>query len=591
MGSLSSESKQSDTRFALFKNILKHGKLSGIWIPVRAKITVPFLIVAVTMAAVIAFVLYQIVFENIDQRFNTQLVESGKLASDWMVQEENARLANLRILSYTSGVGDALQAKDAESLRKATLGFAVGNQEDAVEFLDTQGNLVLSMRHRPGSLYLEDYVFSTGGTINYRQWSFVDQVVTGVTDVLGNKFAGIARAPWGDYFYVSGPVYSSSNKLAGVVLVGEGMSTLVHKMRQDIGSQVTIFDLNGKPIASTFASPELTSANVAAVLDNQNTSSLRRDDNLTFNGINYGEILGPWMVRKNQNLGLIGTAIPKNLLIQTSTTIRIQLAFLVGICLFLVLIMGGTIADLITRPLLGLVKASREVARGNLGVNVKPQSNDEIADLTESFNQMIASIQQSHQDLLDAYENTLEGWSRAVNLKDNDTDQHMHNVVDLTLQLAKKMGYQGDDLIQIQRGAMLHDVGKIGIPDTILKKPGLLTSEERIEMQKHPQFAYEMLYPIKYLRAALDIPTYHHEKWDGSGYPNGLKGEEIPEIARIFAIVDVWDAMTSDRVYRKAIPEEVVVKYIYDNRGTHFDPRIAGIFLAMIGKTQDFSGE
>jgi putative nucleotidyltransferase with HDIG domain len=204
--------------------------------------------------------------------------------------------------------------------------------------------------------------------------------------------------------------------------------------------------------------------------------------------------------------------------------------------------------------------------------------------LTESFNHMITNIQLSHKELLDAYDNTLEGWSRAVNMKDNETERHMHNVVDMTLKLANKMGYQGEHLTEIQRGALLHDVGKIGIPDVILKKPGKLTTEERAEMEKHPQLAYEMLYPIKYLRNVLDIPFSHHEKWDGSGYPCGLKGEEIPETARIFAIVDVWDAMTSDRVYRDALPEEEVVGYIRDNRGIHFDPHIVDIFLAMLGK-------
>ena len=564
------------------------GKPAGMWIPVRAKITLPFLLIAVAMAAVVAFVLYQIIFENIDRRFNTQLVESGKLASEWMVQEENARLANLRILAYTIGVGDALQARDAEALRKATLGNTIGNQEDAVEFLDTQGKLVLSMRHRPGSLYVEDYVFATGGLANYRQWSFVEQVVTGQTDAKGDKYVGLARAPWGDYFYLAGPVYDSAKKFAGVILVGEGMSTLVRKMRQDIGSQMTIYDLDGKPIASTFASPGLTASNVAAILERQNSSSLRRDSggnrSLTFNTIDYGEILGPWKLRGTQDLGLMGTAIPKNLLVQTSAATRAQLAALVGLALFLVLIVGGTISHLITRPLLGLVKASKEVAHGNFSVKLSRQSNDEIAELTDSFNHMIASIQRSHRDLLEAYDDTLKGWSKATDLRDNETERHMHNVVDLTIRLANRMGYHDEQLTHIYRGALLHDVGKIGISDIILKKPGKLTDTEQAEMQKHPQYAYDLLSPIEYLRSALVIPYFHHEKWDGSGYPNGLKGEEIPETARIFAIVDVWDAMTSDRVYRKAMPQDEVVQYILASRGTHFDPRVVDAFLSMIGR-------
>jgi putative two-component system response regulator len=146
------------------------------------------------------------------------------------------------------------------------------------------------------------------------------------------------------------------------------------------------------------------------------------------------------------------------------------------------------------------------------------------------------------------------------------------------------MGYQGDQLTTIYRGALLHDVGKIGVSDAVLKKPGMLTPEERIEMQRHTQFAFEILSPIDYLGTALLIPYYHHERWDGTGYPIGLKGEEIPESARIFAIVDVWDAMTSDRVYRRAMSHDEVVKHLRDQRGSHFDPRVVDMFLEMIGR-------
>jgi HD-GYP domain-containing protein (c-di-GMP phosphodiesterase class II) len=158
----------------------------------------------------------------------------------------------------------------------------------------------------------------------------------------------------------------------------------------------------------------------------------------------------------------------------------------------------------------------------------------------------------------------------------------MHQVVDLTVKLAKKMGYKDEALVHIYRGALLHDVGKIGISDSILKKPGKLTDNEWTEMKKHPLIAYDLLSTIEYLHPSLDIPLYHHEKWDGTGYPKGLKGEEIPEIARIFAIVDVWEAMISDRVYRKKIPVEDVVQYMIEQRGIYFDPRVVDNFLSMI---------
>jgi putative nucleotidyltransferase with HDIG domain len=376
------------------------------------------------------------------------------------------------------------------------------------------------------------------------------------------------------------------------VLVGRAMTNLVQKMRQDILTQVTIYDLNGLPVASTFAAPPVTTGEVQTALTKQADSSLRRDGDgqrsLTFSHIDYAEILGAWKLRGN-DAGLIGTAIPKNFLVQTSNTARIQIAILVGLGLFMVLITGGVIANYITRPLLNLLTASKEIAKGNLKVNIRPQSNDEVTVLTENFNRMIASITQSHNDLIKAYDSTLLGWSRATDLRDNETEQHTQQVTDLAVQLAQRMGLCGEDLTNLYRGALLHDVGKIGVPDFILKKPGPLTETEWVEMRKHPQYAYEMLSQIDYLRPSLDIPYAHHEKWDGSGYPRGLKGDEIPLAVRIFTVADVWNAMISERVYRKATPRQEVLNYLIENRGTHFDPQVVDAFIAMISDQDQLS--
>ena len=158
-------------------------------------------------------------------------------------------------------------------------------------------------------------------------------------------------------------------------------------------------------------------------------------------------------------------------------------------------------------------------------------------------------------ELVLAYDATIEGWSRALDLRDRETEGHTERVVDLTLRLARAMGMADTELVHIRRGALLHDIGKMGVPDSILLKPGALTDEEWVTMHRHPLLAYNLLNAISYLRPAIDIPYCHHEKWDGSGYPRGLRGEQIPLPARLFAIVDVWDALRSDRPYRKAWPE------------------------------------
>jgi putative nucleotidyltransferase with HDIG domain len=195
---------------------------------------------------------------------------------------------------------------------------------------------------------------------------------------------------------------------------------------------------------------------------------------------------------------------------------------------------------------------------------------------------MLDELQRSNIDLRVAYDATIEGWSKALDLRDNETENHTLRVVDMSLRLAEKMGIKNDDLVHIKRGALLHDIGKMGVPDEILHKPGPLTDEEWVIMRQHPQFAYEMLSQISYLHRALDIPSCHHEKWDGTGYPRGLKGEQIPLAARLFAIVDVWDALRSDRPYRKAWPDDKVVEYIKEQSGKHFEPGIVEIFLELL---------
>jgi PAS domain S-box-containing protein len=181
-----------------------------------------------------------------------------------------------------------------------------------------------------------------------------------------------------------------------------------------------------------------------------------------------------------------------------------------------------------------------------------------------------------------AYEATIEGWSRAMDLRDRETEGHTLRVTEMTLQVGRAAGMTESELTQVRRGALLHDIGKLAVPDRILHKTGTLTEDEWVIMRQHPVYAYDMLFPITYLRDALDIPYCHHERWDGTGYPRGLRGEEIPRAARLFAVVDVWDALRSDRPYRAAWPEEKVLEYLANGAGSHLDPEAVELFLRVV---------
>ncbi len=228
----------------------------------------------------------------------------------------------------------------------------------------------------------------------------------------------------------------------------------------------------------------------------------------------------------------------------------------------------------------------------NLEVDIPNFYNQTHADRLQAFAdqagvaihnaQLLTDLRESRDELYNAYETTLEGWSKALELRDYETEGHTQRVMDMTMKLAESYGITGPELLHFRYGTLLHDIGKIGIPDSILFKPGPLNDEEWEIMRRHPIYAQRILSHIPYLQDSLEIPYYHHEKWDGSGYPCGLKGEEIPLAARLFAVVDVWDGLRSNRHYRSGWPEAEVIQYIKDQSGKHFDPMVVDVFLRLL---------
>lgn len=195
---------------------------------------------------------------------------------------------------------------------------------------------------------------------------------------------------------------------------------------------------------------------------------------------------------------------------------------------------------------------------------------------------LLDDLQRLNMELTLAYDASVEGWVRALEMRAREPEGHVRRVTELTLRLAHEMGINDEQLVHIRRGALLHDIGKLGIPDAILFKPGSLSEEEWRLMRQHPVLGYALLSPISFLRPAMDIVYCHHERWDGSGYPRGLKGEEIPLAARIFAVVDMWDALVADQPYRRGRPRDEAIAHIKEQAGEKFDPQIVKVFLKVI---------
>jgi putative nucleotidyltransferase with HDIG domain len=231
--------------------------------------------------------------------------------------------------------------------------------------------------------------------------------------------------------------------------------------------------------------------------------------------------------------------------------------------------------------ILGAIGRKKELARSDIDLCRTLAHQISLAITTA---QLHDSLIEANRHLAEAYDETLAGWAVALEMRDSETREHSDRVVELTMRLAGELGVPSEEWQHVRRGALLHDIGKMGVPDAILRKQGPLTDDEWAVMRTHPQKALDMLGAIDFLVPALDIPYCHHERWDGSGYPRGLAGEEIPLVARIFAVVDVYDALTSDRHYREGWRSDDALAHIREESGRHFDPAVVDAFLALIAE-------
>ena len=376
-------------------------KQERVRLPVRVKITLPYLFLALLFALASGYLISQVVLENIQDRFLNQLIESGKLSSDWMVHEEDRLLSTLRLVANSQGVGAALAAGDAESLRLAVLPVAANAAEEEIDLLDMNGVSVMTLTHTPGGA-VQDYSATRGNTA-YQGLDFVKSVLTGQKDTLGDKYAGVGTSALGEMFFVSGPVFDPEGKQVGLVLVGKTLRTLARQMSEDTLGRVTFYDLQGKPVASNLFAGGLTfpidQAQVQVAQAKTNSSQTR---DLVVSTIDYVEILGSWEARGGIGLGVMGISLARTFLVRTSQVTTIEIFILVAAAILLVTAIGLSLANLITRPLLRLVSASSQVANGNLEVKVDAAGNDEVAVLAKSFNYMVAGLQEGsiYRDLL-----------------------------------------------------------------------------------------------------------------------------------------------------------------------------------------------
>lgn len=377
-----------------------------IRVPVRVKITLPYALLALILALAATYVVSEVALDSIEERFTNQLIEVGKQSADELVREENRLLSTLRLVAYTVDLPAAITTGDAERLRVLTLPIVVNAQEEALDIVDQAGVSLLSLRYQPTASPVS--YTATRGDTQFARWLLVQRVLQHQVDPYGDKFADLVLvqgAEAGYYLYVAGPVYDEAGQLVGAVLVGKRISTLVRQFKQQTMAQTTIYTPAGHPVASTLpldaaASAELLLPQVTSLLEQQATASRMRP--LLVGSIRYRELVGPFEVRNGDDLGVLGTALPQTFLVRPSQMTRLKITVLVLIAFALVVTIGVVLARRITAPLLRVVQAAGQVARGDLNVVVQPTGTDELAFLTRTFNAMVARLREGliYRDLL-----------------------------------------------------------------------------------------------------------------------------------------------------------------------------------------------
>ena len=523
--------------------------------PLRQQIILPFLLLLVFVAVVgVAALTYQASSVGM-AGFDQGLVRESVQANDRLATLEAARLNDLRALAATPGLATAVEANDGGRLSA----LFVTDTRTALEahllirILDQQGEPLLSIPEDKGR-----------GT--YDRLPGITQVLTGAIDGRGDKYLAVVRERSGQVVYWSAPIRDPHRQVVGAVLLGESISDIAAELRPAGSGRLFFYGLTGQSLDASI--PALS----AGVRKSITADRLMRVS-ATASGHAYALAVTDWMMR-GERFGYLGVGLPADGVVDNVFRLRLfLLAVFLGMAV-LVLVLGGLLARRISLPLERLVSSIKTAAAGDLSHTVPPGHADEIAYLTSSFNTMTARLEEKTRALEMTSFASIEALARAIDARDPYTYGHSARVARLSAELADEMGLPTDQLIALSRASLLHDIGKIGVEDRVLRKPGPLDKREMAAMREHPVIGYEMLRGLHFLESSLEGVRHHHEHWDGGGYPDGVRGEDIPLAVRILTVADALDALTSDRPYRIAMSFLDAVRRIEAGAGNQFDPAV-----------------
>ncbi len=551
------------------------GPLTWPFRRIRWKIVLPYAFLTIVLATAGSYLAARVVTGSLTERFDNQLAEAGRVVADAVVRKEREHLETVRAVAFTEGVAEAIKAGDGKTLKNLVKPIAVNAAVERLEVLDRNGQRLKTLRlsNQEALTYKE---FSDDD--DPAAWPLVQRVLQEQSDELGNKYAQVVKTKKGFVLYTAGPI-SGDGELVGVVLVGTSLDSFVTGAKTEALADVTVYDFDGKPLASTFAQPDDASADearldvVGEALDDVTQGGTTVREHRTLWGREYDLVYGRLKLR-DQAVGLYSVGLPSDFIFGAGATTRTQVALLFGVAMAAVLGIGLYVAHRLTRPILRLVRAARLVASGDLTARSGVRTSDEIGTLASSFDEMTRKLRR--QNLA-----TIKALASAIDARDPYTLGHSVRVAELAVTIGRHLGMDQKTLAQIEIGGYLHDIGKIGIRDAVLSKPGRLTPEERQIMEEHPSIGLSILESVDLSEVALDFVGSHHERLDGSGYPHGLRDEQVSIIARIAAVADVYDAVTSERPYRGPMTAEEALALLRSQAESLLDPSVVEAMAAV----------
>jgi len=538
---------------------------------IRHQIVGPFVVLVVFVGIVGTAIVMAQFASATTAEFDAGLLHSIVLANDNLALLEADRLAQLRSATDTVGVAEAVAAGNTEALERLLLPIAANAQpaQLTIRVLDKQGRELLAVQQSGSGA--PPRLSSRGA---YVDESAVQNVLAGLTDAAGDKYVFLASEALGPIVHWVGSV-RGERQVIGAVLLGEPLSDMGARIHGSQTGELVFYDSAGQVLSDSSALKPNLLPNVKQVI--------ARDHPVRFSqslgGHAYRLLVSDWTMRGRQ-LGYMAVALNADGLQASLGQIRLMLVLLFSAAALLALLVGVTLATRMTRPLERLIASIQVVSAGDLHHRAPAGPDNEIGYLSKKFNDMTGSLEQKSHELERACFASLAALARAIDARDPHTFEHSARVAAISHKIADAMDLSPDEREALRRSGLLHDIGKIAITDSILSTAGPLTNAEWEVVRRHPVTGHEMLKDVPFLIQGLPGVRHHHERWDGQGCPDGLRGDAIPLQARILAVADAFDAMTSERSFRKSFSFEFAARAISTGSGTQFDPAVAEAFAS-----------